>query len=60
MPSTHRSATNGAKGCLRWKMIERWSAETSVELIRFSPSVVIAPNLGLAQSFQVKSTSRAS
>src|SRR2546428_9926944 len=59
-PSTHSSARKGAKGRLRWKVIERWSAETSAELIRFRPEVKPALNLGLLQSRQVKSTSRAS
>ena len=51
-PSTH-SERNGAKACLRWKVMERWSVETSAEVIRFKPLRESAPNLGLSQSFQV-------
>ena len=45
MPSTHRSARNGAKGRLRWKVIDRLSAETFAELTE-REGIVPAPYVG--------------
>src|SRR5579875_1029892 len=59
LPSA-QEARNGAKGWLRWNVIDRLSADTVADWIKLKPTVLPAPNLGLSHVFQVKSTSLAS